>query len=135
MHDFSRPQDAPEPVVEEDRRSMPRFFARAKALVFRESDALREGINGKLHDISIAGLGLILDEPSVDLLETIKIRLANEIQRFERDVRGVVRHITPTEEGGVRVGIELMTRLTPLEVSLLKMTAFAGDDETGSSWV
>ena len=43
--------------------------------------------------------------------------------QFDLDVntRGVVRHVTVREQGGYYVGIELLVRLPPLSVSLLRM--------------
>jgi hypothetical protein len=125
----------PSSLATEERRSVPRFAARAVATIYRDSDAMRTGIPGTLHDVSIAGLGVDVNEISVELMEQVKIRLQNDVQRFDREVRGVVRHISPLEDGQYRVGIELMARLTPLEVSLLKIAPIAGECEGRPTWV
>ena len=137
IQNVNEPSKDPAQIEVDERRTSPRFFARAKVDIFRESDAMRNGVPARLHDISIAGLGLTTDDQPLDLLEVVKIRISNEIQRFEREVRGVVRHVTPLEDGGFRIGIELMTRLTPLEVSLLKMIPIDGAmlNDDGSVWV
>ena len=119
----------------DERRSTPRFFARAKAIVFRDNDAMGDGLPASLYDLSIFGLSLTIDDDFLGMLETIKIRLCNDVQKFDREVRGVVRHITPLDDGRFRVGIELLTRLTPLEVSMLKMTPLTGDSDSDLTWV
>ena len=52
--------------------------------------------------------------------EQIKVRLENVIQRFEKEVRGVVRHSLACQDNEHCYGVELYTRLTPLEVSLVR---------------
>jgi hypothetical protein len=43
------------------------------------------------------------------------------VQRFEKEVRGLVRQIEPIEGQLERITVELFTRLTPIEVQVLKM--------------
>jgi len=118
-----------------DRRSLPRFAARAKATLLHQSDAMRLGVPADLHDLSPGGLGLNVPESPPELEDIIEVQLENEIQRFSRKVRGVVRHVTPLPEGGYRVGIELLTRMTPLEVSLLKLSPIGNENDDGSVWI
>jgi hypothetical protein len=125
----------PASIAEDDRRTAPRFCARAVAMIYRDDDAMRKGIPVKLHDISAAGLGLTLPDVSLDLLEQVKIRLQNDVQRFDREVRGIVRHISALPDGQYRVGIELTSRLTPLEVSLLTIRPLTGENDGNSTWV
>lgn len=122
-------------VAEDDRRGNTRYRARAKATIYRDTDAMRTGSPADTHDISVGGLGLLMKESPPDLDEVIKIRLVNEIQRFDREVRGYVRHVTKTDDDFYRIGVELLTRLTPLEVSLLRLTCDTGLGNNDSGWV
>jgi PilZ domain len=122
-------------VLADERRNVPRFYARAIATIYRDNDAMRKGIPCKLHDVSIAGLGLNVEEVDLGLMEPVKVRLQNDVQRFDKEVRGIVRHISVLYDGMYRVGIELGSRLTPLEVSLLKVRPMTGENDGGSTWV
>lgn len=126
-------QTASESLVE--RRDNPRFYARARAVVVRESDSMRIGLKGELRDLSTVGLGLLMSDAPPEVDEIVKIRLTNEIQRFDREFRGVIRHVTEADDGGHRVGIELMMRMTPLEVSQLKIAHMAGESDAGFGWM
>jgi len=95
---------------------------------------MRFGIKGELRDISATGLGLLMKSP-LEPNEQIKIQLTNVIQRVEKEVRGAVRHSTLQEDGTYRVGIELSSRLTPLEVSLLTMGIPTDPQDDQKSWV
>ena len=103
-----------------ERRLMVRYPSKASTSVIRESDVMRMGIDAVLKDISGAGLGVIMKTP-LRIGEQIKLSLRNEIQRLQKETRGVVRHVTEHDDGTYDVGIELTARLTPLEVSLLRM--------------
>ncbi len=132
MPDESQPTDRPEG----ERRLIPRFPSRSIAVVLRDSDLMRLGITGRVIDISVVGVGIVLPEP-LEVGEQIKMRLKNEIQRFERETRGFVRHVTPRDDGTFQIGVSLQLRLTPFEVSLLKLASPGGDDnvENSSDWV
>lgn len=117
-----------------ERRVTPRRSGSASALIIRESDTMRFGIKGELKDISATGLGLIM-ETALNPQEQIKIQLTNVIQRVEKEVRGAVRHSTLQEDGTYRVGIELSSRLTPLEVSLLAMGVPTDSQDGEKTWV
>ncbi|MFQ5730427.1 MAG: PilZ domain-containing protein [Planctomycetaceae bacterium] len=118
------------PAGEADRRSSRRYGARARTTLIRESDQLRQGIVGSLHDLSVMGLGMLIDdeESLPEIGEGVQVRLRNDVQRVDREVGGIVRHVTQVVDGSYLVGIELTTRLTPLEVSLLKMPIELNDD-------
>lgn len=111
-------QKARPPVSE--RRFLVRYPSSAGAVVIRDTDFMRSGLDAKVRNVSLGGLGLDMATP-LDLNEQVKIQLRNDIQRFQKEVRGVVRHVTEVQDGVVRVGIELLLRLTPLEVGLLRM--------------
>jgi hypothetical protein len=105
---------------QQDRRRQERHRASAVARVLRDSDAMRVGVEAELHDVSTEGIGIVIAEPP-ELRETVGVRLMNYIQKVDVNTRGVVRHVTAREQGGYYVGIELLVRLPPLSVSLLRM--------------
>ncbi len=126
--------DTPGSRERPDRRLRSRHRAGATALVIRDSDKMRLGTEAALKDVSPAGLGLSMTAP-LEIGEQIKIRLNNDVQKIEREVRGAVRHATPQDDGTFRVGVELFSRLTPLDVLLLRM-GIRDDSEEGSKiWV
>ena len=116
-----------------ERRLMLRYPSNAGALVIRETDMMRSGLEAELRDVSPAGMGLSMQEPP-DVDEYVKIVATNEIQRFKKETRGVVRHVTKLEDGNYHVGIELQARLTPLEVSMLKMTV-PNKSDSDNKWI
>ena len=118
----------------DERRRVPRHAASAAARVFRVADVMRFGIDAELRDVSVLGLGLIVPM-AFDRNEEIKIQLENHIQRVSKEVRGVVRHVTRHGEETYQVGVELLVRLTPLEVSLLRMGMQHDAEEGGTRWV
>ncbi len=94
----------------------------SRALVIRDSDAMRNGIRGMVRDV--ATNKLIVRLPQVlPANEQIQLRLRNFVQRFRKEARGVVRGHTPDPKvpDNYLIEVELYTRLTPLEVSLLRM--------------
>lgn len=117
-----------------DRRHLLRYPARAEAIVTRESDAMRLGLEARLLDISPRGVGLMLPGEVPEPGESVSVRLQNDVQRIQKLTRGIVRHITADESGGTRVGLELYSPLTPLEVSLFRMGIARGDGEA-AVWV
>ena len=118
--------------TDRDRRFMVRYPSKAGATIIRESDMMRGGIAGRLTDVTAAGVGLRCGlELPMD--ETVKIQLQNDVQRFHKEVRGIIRHCTSVDEE-FQIGIELLNRLTPLEVSLLRM-GLAGNQLPESGWI
>lgn len=117
-----------------DRRHLIRYPAKAEAVVIRESDAMRLGLEARLADISPRGVGLLFRGETPEQGEAVTVHLQNDIQRVRKQTRGVVRHITPEESGEVRIGLELYSPLTPLEVSLFRMGIARGDGEA-AVWV
>lgn len=102
-----------------DRRFMVRYPSKAGATIIRESDMMRAGIPAKLVDVTSAGLGITCSQP-LPAEEAVKIHLMNQVQRFSKETRGIIKYCTQVEDE-YRIGVELLLRLTPLEVSLLKM--------------
>lgn len=117
---------------QKERRTTPRLRARGVVRVLRDSDVLRTGIEGKLRDVSAIGVGVDLPV-ELEIGEHVKVRLINDVQRFECEVRGVVCHVTPAIDRFF-VGISLFTRLTPRQVSQLK-TTLPMDDAGQPGWV
>lgn len=94
----------------------------SRALVIRDSDAMRNGIRGMVRDVTMSKLVVRLPV-TLPPAEQIQLRLRNFVQRFRKEARGVVRgHVEdPKVPGHFLIDVELYTRLTPLEVSLLRM--------------
>ncbi len=118
---------------ERERRKLVRYPTKASVTVFRQSDVMRVGLPAELRDISAAGIGLVLTEPLV-VGEWVDLELTNEIQRFQKKTRGIVRHSTPIGPSRFLIGIELSLRLTPLEVLLMRM-GFVSKQSEGPKWI
>jgi hypothetical protein len=112
--------------VAQERRKHPRHPGNALVRVIRESDTRRLNLPVELVDLSITGLGILAAE-SLTPDERIKIRLRNDIRRFFKEVHGVVRWVKVMDEGRFRVGIELNSRFTALDMQLLKQVGTTGD--------
>lgn len=136
QHPHNQPDRSAPALGATDRRSLERSPSRATALIFRDTDAMRTGVAAAVHDLSSAGVGLVTTTP-LETGEQIRLRLENLIQRIQRDVRGVVRHVTEQPHGRFRIGVELYTRLSPLDLCLLKspLAAAGGDDSPGPAWI
>lgn len=117
-----------------DRRKMYRYRGRAQARILRDDDRMRTGVASELLDISPTGLG-IKTRCELKLGEQVKLVLTNEIQRIECETRGIVRHLTQLEDGACHVGLELFTRLTPMQVSQLRMGISSETDSGDARWV
>ncbi len=109
-----------------ERRQNQRYPGTAIVEIIRESDSRRIYLPVDLVDLSIAGIGLLSLE-SFDRGDRLKIRLRNVVRRVLKDVRGVVRWAIPTGEGMYRVGIELTSRFSALDMQLLKQLGQKAD--------
>ena len=109
----------------------PRSPGEPRAAIYRDGDVMRWGIEGDLDDVSISAIGKILDDP-MDLGEQIKVTLINDLQKVRKEVRGVVRQVTRLDDGRHQIDVELFTRLTPLEISLLKMGLHRRKNDTST---
>lgn len=118
---------------EGDRRQHQRHRGKAKVVVLREGDNWRTNLPVELIDISIAGLGLLTSAP-IALDERVRIRLQHDIRRFIKEVRGVVRWTQLTDTGKLRLGIVLHSRLSSLDIQLLKQLD-AGGESGQKVWV
>jgi hypothetical protein len=102
-----------------DRRKHRRDPGKAIVEIIRERDSRRINLPVDLVDISISGIGLYAIEPFAPD-DRVKIRLRNEIHRFVKEVHGVVRWAQLTGDGRFRVGIELNSRFTAVDMQILK---------------
>ena len=119
-------QSAPDRVPVGERRKHQRHPANAIARVIRECDTRRMSLVVELVDISITGLGILASE-SFAPDERVKIRLRNDIRRFSKEVHGIVRWSRLLETGKFRVGIELNSRFSSLDMQLLKQVGSTGE--------
>jgi hypothetical protein len=108
-----------------DHRKHRRAFGKAVVEVTRERDNRRMAVPVGLVDISIAGIKLTACEEFTSG-ERVNVRLRNEIQRFLKQVHGVVRWSRATGEGTHQVGIGLNVWFTPHDMRLLTQCGFPG---------
>lgn len=127
-------QDSSRDESSDDGRFTQRYKSHATAVIVRETDQMRTGIPATLHNVSVGGVGFSI-ETELEIDEQIKIRLVNQIQRFEKEVRGKVRRVSPTKEGTFFCGVELYTRLTPLDITLVRTNIVAHPDNDGPLWI
>jgi hypothetical protein len=111
-----------------ERRQNQRYLGPAIVEIIRESDSRRIYLPVDLADFSIAGIGLLCLE-SFAPGDRVKIRLRNVVRRVLKDMRGVVRWSQLTGDGMYRVGIELTSRFSALDMQLLKQLGQKGEQE------
>lgn len=117
-----------------NRRKHRRYPGKAVVHVVRERDSARTRLPAKVLEISVAGIGLV-SAARFEVGEQVRVCLQNDVQRFAKEVRGVVRWMAPMTEGEFRLGIELIARLSAND--LLSLTRVGGTSETGTAkiWV
>jgi hypothetical protein len=131
MSDAEQP---PEPAASaEDSRASRRRTAGATARIIREMDMMRAGMDAVLRGASASQL-VVEGPPGLKLQDQIKVHLHHVVQRFDKEVRGLVRQLEPVDAQSERITIELFTRLTPVEVGVLKM-GIDVDGNTGPRWI
>jgi transcription termination factor NusB len=81
---------------------------------------MRSGYDAVLRGVATEKL-MLEGPPGLALQDQLKIKLHHLVQRFDKEVRGVVRQIEPIDAQSERITVDLFTRLTPVEVSVLKM--------------
>ena len=121
------------PDDKEYERSTNRHLSYTKVSIVRDSDIMQFGLRGDLKDVSQSGLGIMLDE-ALDIGEQVKIEVEHIVQRFKKQVRGIVRHVNQ-DENKYRIGIELFTRFNPSDVSILKMGIPKDEDDQNKRWL
>jgi hypothetical protein len=107
--------------------------ASTTARIIREMDMMRAGYDAVLRGVSTSQL-ILEGPPGLNPQDQIKIKLRHVVQRFEKEVRGLVRTIEPIDAQLERITVELFTRLTPIEVSVLKMGIDASSGKTEKRW-
>jgi hypothetical protein len=108
--------------------------ASSTAVLIRESDRMRTGIDAAILKVSTGTLSLST-RGQFALDEQVKIRLRNVVQRFKAETRGLVKKIEPCDDGSATLDIELLTRLSALDVSLVKMGIASPQSGSRSKWV
>ena len=116
-----------------ERRQNQRYLGTAIVEIIRESDSRRIYLPVDLVDFSIAGIGLLSLE-SFAPGDRVKIRVRNVVRRVFKDVRGVVRWVQLNGDGLQRVGIELTSRFSTLDMQLLKQLG-QKEDKGQKVWV
>ncbi|HET6324263.1 MAG TPA: hypothetical protein VFG04_06150 [Planctomycetaceae bacterium] len=131
---MSDAEQTPEPLPPAQQpQAASRRTAGATARIIREMDMMRAGLDAILRDVSAGQLALECP-PGLKVQDQIKIKLHHVVQRFEKEVRGLVRKIEPIDAQSERLTVELFTRLTPVEVGVLKM-GIDVDQNAGPRWV
>jgi len=97
----------------------PRYPSRSQAILFLASDRMRMGLAADIWNISIEGMGIVLDK-ALAPGEWMGLKLTNSVQRFSCEVRGMVLWSEATADGKFRSGVRFLRRLTPIEVSSLR---------------
>lgn len=118
----------------DDRRNHRRRAGKAVVHVARERDPGRKRFPAQLLNISIAGIGLATAE-RIEPNEQVRIALQNDIQRISKEVRGIVRWMSPMADGEFRLGIELSPRLSPNDLQSLTRVGAAFGTGTGKIWM
>ena len=127
----AQPPDQPGP----EQRSVRRHRSSAVVVVFRADDVMRTGIEARLTDVAMKGVGFDIGEP-LAVNEKVKLTLRNDIQRIETETRGTVRRVSPREDGspGWHVGVELFNRLESRDISPLR-SGIGDVDSDGPVWI
>jgi hypothetical protein len=107
--------------------------ARTTARIIREMDMMRAGYDAVLRGVDTSQL-VLEGPPGLNPQDQIKIKLHHVVQRFDKEVRGLVRTIEPIDAQLQRITVELFTRLTPIELSVLKMGVDASSGTTEKRW-
>lgn len=102
-----------------ERRAERRSEGNALAVVLRDDDLMRDGIAGKLFDISAIGLALLLPVP-LRVGEYVVIKLENPVQRVNAKLRALVRHVQPPRDGWYRIGCCPLQRLNLRELEAFR---------------
>ncbi len=108
--------------------------ASTQAVVLRDTDVMRLGLEAAVIAVSMDAVTLELGE-ALQPGEHLALKLKNEIHRLEVSTRGLVRSVTPGEDGLFRVDVELLVRLLPGDVRTLRMGLLPKDPPPGTLWM
>jgi len=117
-----------------DRLVRLRHLGQAETIVLRDTDVMRIGLRVRLYSIKSSSLSIISPMP-LRLGEQVKVKLRNDVQRFATELRGVARRLAPTADDNFLIGIELFSRLMPLDVMMLRRAGVADVQYAGKIWV
>ena len=87
-----------------------------------------------LVDISLAGMRIV----SPVLMhegEQVRLVLRNDIQRFQKDYRGIVRWHLAVPNQAFQIGIELLARVSSVDLMALKRAGLADSTLRGKVWM
>ena len=131
---MSDAEQTPEPTPSAKEPSpQARGTSSVTARIIREMDMMRGGHDAVLRGVSTSQV-VLEGPPGLNLQDQIKVKLHHVVQRFDKEVRGLVRQIEPIDAKLQRITVELFTRLTPIEVSVLKMGIDASSGKTEPRW-
>lgn len=122
------------PASDRDRRRHDRHPGRAVVEVIRANDPLRKGLRVEMLDVSLAGMGFSCQE-GLQQGERVTIRVQNVVQRFRKEMRGVVRWSQCLGDGTARVGVELQSSFSALDMQMLKRAGLDITPGAGRLWV
>ena len=117
-----------------DRRMYERHLGRASVTIYRDREMLRVGFPATLDNISVTGVQ-IATSVALDEGEQIKLRLRNDVQRFQQEYRGVVCWRLETPDQTYRIGIQLLTRITSLDLMTFKRVGVQDTADRGKVWM
>jgi hypothetical protein len=126
--------DSGESVSEPDRRRAARHPGRALAEVVRDSDPLRHVLRVELLDVSVTGVGILVGA-QLNQQERVRVRLRNVVQRFLKEVHGIVRWIETTPDGKFRVGVELSSPFSAVDMQMLKRAGIGTSGDSKRTWI
>jgi PilZ domain len=117
-----------------DGRRNRRSPGRANAEIVRDLDTWRRAHGVELIDVSLAGVGFVTSETLVPG-ERVRVLLKNVVQRFTKELRGVVQWSTPLGDGQHRVGVELESQFSALDMQFLKRAGVQLTTQAARAWV
>ena len=130
----SKPESQPSGAPADPGRGSAAPPMHSTARLVRETDLMRTAIEGDLLDVTGESLSLRTRGQFV-VNESLRIHLANPVQRCEKETRGLIREIRQHADGSAVVNVKLFTRMTALQVSLFKMGILPPDADTKPRWV
>ena len=112
----------------EERRKHARHPSNAIVEIIRQDDSRRISLPVEVVDVSAAGIGLVTVEPFAPD-DRVKVRIRNDVRKFCTEAHGLIRWAQLTPEGEYRIGIELNTRFSALDMQLLKQLGGGGPQD------
>ena len=130
MSDAPKSDDAAKPPEQKPTAAKPAGSARksasATAKIVREMDMMRAGFDAVVRGVTATQL-ILEGAPGLKLQDQIKVRLHHVVQRFDKEVRGLVRRTR-----GVSDQRQAITRITPKGMKLLETIQPELDQQTNT---